>query len=198
MDHATNLFVTADDWVELAAAGLLRQIAGVALEGLVLGFGVLVGYFLRPTDDGQSFEDGVVGCAMTLENLLGRVLEVRGCEQKVLGGDVFVFEIRGLFERLVEQLVGGIRDGGLGRFSGNFWKLLEFAIEIAKHGLRADADLFQDRGNDSRLVFHQGREQVDRHQLWIAVLRRKFARALDRLLRFYGEFVPTYCHTLFL
>src|SRR4029077_20151603 len=126
LDHSTNLFVTADDRVELAAAGLLGQIAGVALESLVLGFGVLVRYFLRPADSGQSFEDGVVGCAMTLENLLDRVLEVRGCQQKVLGGNVFIFEIRGLLERLVEQLIGGIREGGLRRFSGNFWKLLEF------------------------------------------------------------------------
>ena len=117
MNYTANFFVAPDDWVELAAAGLLRQIAGVALESLVLGFGVLVRYFLRPTDYGQSFEDGVVGCAMTLENLLGRILEVRGCQQKVLGGDVFVFKIRGLLERLVEQLVGGIRDGGLRRFS---------------------------------------------------------------------------------
>jgi hypothetical protein len=71
-------------------------------------------------------------------------------------------------------------------------------MEIAQHGPRADADLLEDRGNDSRFVFHQGREQVDWRQLWIAVPRRKFARALDRLLRFYGEFVPTYCHSVFL
>ena len=46
LNHSPNLFIAADDRVELAAAGLLGQIAGIALQCLVFGFGILVGYLL--------------------------------------------------------------------------------------------------------------------------------------------------------
>ena len=47
LDHAADLLVAADDRIELAAARELGQIAAVALERLVLAFGVLVGDALR-------------------------------------------------------------------------------------------------------------------------------------------------------
>jgi hypothetical protein len=37
---------------------------------------------------------------------------------------------------------------------------------------------------------------MNRQQLGIAVLRRKFVPALDGFLRLDGEFVPTDCHDL--
>ena len=46
LDHAADFFVASDDGVELAAAGLLGQVAGIAFESLILGFGILVGDFL--------------------------------------------------------------------------------------------------------------------------------------------------------
>ena len=47
LDHAADFFVASDDGIELAAPRLLGQVAGVALQRLVLGFGILVGNFLR-------------------------------------------------------------------------------------------------------------------------------------------------------
>ena len=80
------------------------------------------------------------------------------------------------------------------RFSGNFGKLFDVAIEIAQNGLRADADFFEHRRNDAFFIFEQGGEQVDGQQLGIAVLGGEVIRALDGFLRFDGEFFPTDRH----
>ncbi len=47
LHHAADFFIAADDRIELAATRLLGQIARVALQRLVLRFGILVGDFLR-------------------------------------------------------------------------------------------------------------------------------------------------------
>ena len=64
LDHAADFFIASDDGIELAAAGLLGEVASVFLQRLELGFGILVGNFLRAADDGERFQDCVVGRAM--------------------------------------------------------------------------------------------------------------------------------------
>ena len=51
LDDAADFFVASDDRIELAAAGLFGQVAGVFVQRLKLGFGILVGNFLRAADD---------------------------------------------------------------------------------------------------------------------------------------------------
>jgi hypothetical protein len=195
LDHAADFFVAADDGIELAAAGLLGEVASVAFESLILGFGILVGDFLRAADGGQSFQNRVVGCAVTGEDLLGRILlEMRDGQQQVLGGDVLVLEVGGFFEGLLEQLVGGVRERGLRRLAGNFGKLFDFAIDIAENGLRADADFFEHGRNDAFFVFEQRRQQVQPAAARGCRAQRRVVRALDGFLRFYGEFFPTDGH----
>ena len=72
LDDAADFFIASDDRIELAAAGLLGQVAGIFLQRLKLRFGILVGDFLRAADNGQGFQDRIVGCAVTRENLLRR------------------------------------------------------------------------------------------------------------------------------
>ncbi len=195
LDDAADFFVAADDGIELAAARLLGQIASVALQRLVLGFGILVGHLLRAADHGERFQDGVVGGAVAGEDLLrGVALEMRDREQQVFGGNVFVLEIRRFFESLVEQFVGLVRERGLGGASGNFGKFFELAINLGQHGLRANADLLQDGRHNAFLVFEQGRKQVQRQQFRVAVLGGQFVRTLDSFLRFDGKFVPADGH----
>src|SRR5580692_7429387 len=112
----------------------------------------------------------------------------------MLGGDVFILKVGSFFEGLLEQLVGGIRERGLRRLSGNLGKLIDLAIDIAEHGLRAYADFFEHGRHDAFLILKQGGEQVYRQQLGVTVLRGKLVRALDGFLRFYSEFVPTDWH----
>ena len=47
LDHAADLFVAADDRIELAAARELREVARVPLQRLVLVLGILIGHALR-------------------------------------------------------------------------------------------------------------------------------------------------------
>ena len=154
LDDAADFFVASDDRVELATTGLLVQVASITLQRLVFGFRILVGNFLRTADHGEGFQNSIVGGAVTGEDLLSNVaLEVRDREQQVLGGDVFVFEVGGFFEGLLQQLVRLIRHCGLGGLSGDLGKLFEFTIDFGQHGLRADADLFQHRRNNAFFIF---------------------------------------------
>jgi hypothetical protein len=123
------------------------------------------------------------------------MLKVRDRQQKMFGGNILVFEVRGLFEGLLEQFVGGIRKHGLSRFSRNFRKLLDFAIEFAENGLWADADFLQHRRNYALFILEQGGQQVNRQKLRVAVFGREFVRTLYCFLRFYCEFIPTDGHT---
>jgi len=47
LHYRANFLVAADDWIKFAAPSLLGQIASVALQGLVLGFRILIRDFLR-------------------------------------------------------------------------------------------------------------------------------------------------------
>ena len=92
------------------------------------------------------------------------------------------------------SLLALVRQRGLRGASGDFGKLFDLAIDLGEHGLRANADLFQHGRNDAFFVFEQRRQQVQRQQFGIAVLGGELVRALDRFLRFDGEFVPTDGH----
>ena len=109
-------------------------------------------------------------------------------------GNIFVLKVGGLFEGLFQQLISSVRKRSLRRLPGNLGKLFDLAIEIAENSLRANADLFEHRRNDTFFVFKQGSEQMHGQQLRIAVLGSEFVRALDGFLRFYSEFVPTDRH----
>ena len=104
LNDAADLFVAADDGVELAAAREFGQVLGVFFQGLELAFGILIGNALRAAHGGQRFQDGVVRCAEAVERVARRIVfKIGGGEQQVLGGDVFVFEVRGFLECLVED-----------------------------------------------------------------------------------------------
>ena len=60
LDDAANLFVAADDGIELAATGEVGQVLCIFLERLKLGLGILVGDALRSADSGKALEDGIV------------------------------------------------------------------------------------------------------------------------------------------
>ena len=195
LDHAADFFVASDDGIEFAAAGLLGQVAGVFVQGLELGLGILVGNFLRAADDGERFQNGFVGRAMAGENLLaGVALKLRDGEQQVLGRDVFVLEVGGLFEGLLKELVDFIGERDLSRVSGNLGKFFELFVDFSQDGLRADADFFEHGRDDAFLVLEQRGEQVNGAQLGIAMLGGELVRALDGFLRFDGEFIPTDGH----
>ncbi len=68
LDDAANLFVAADDRIELAAARKLRQVAPVFLERLVFGFGILIGDALRASHLREHLENPILRDVVLLEN----------------------------------------------------------------------------------------------------------------------------------
>ena len=132
LDDAANFFISSNDRIKLAATRLFGQVASIFVESLKLGFRILVGHFLRSTDNDQSFEDRVIGRAVTSENLLRDIsLEVRDREKQVLGRNVFIFEVGCFFESLVQQLVGFAGERGPARLLPRPWEVF-----AARHKLR--------------------------------------------------------------
>ena len=60
LHHAPHFLVAADHRIELALLRQLGQVAGVALQRLVLGFGILVGDLLVAAHGGQRAQDVVI------------------------------------------------------------------------------------------------------------------------------------------
>src|SRR4030095_17196433 len=91
LDDAPNLLVASDARVELAAAREIGEIAGVALERLVLLLGVRIGHALSAADLDQRLVDRLGADAAGRQHAGRRpVALLRQAEEQVLGGDVLV------------------------------------------------------------------------------------------------------------
>ena len=93
LDDAADLVVAADDGVELALLGGLREVAAELLERLVLVLGVLVGDAVRAADGLDRLDDVVLARAVAAQRVAGGRLVLGEGEQQVLGGDVLVLEL---------------------------------------------------------------------------------------------------------
>ncbi len=154
LDDAADLVVAADDGVELALAGLLGEVAAVALEGLeaVLGVGVVDG--LVPADLLQDLEEPVAGDAGALEGLGGRGLRLEQRQEQVLGGDVLVLEGLGLAHGLLQGRVELGRDvGGRALRLGEGGELL---VDLGGDAAGVRAQLAERGRHHSSLLREQG------------------------------------------
>ncbi len=197
LDDAANLFVAADDRVELAAAGEFGQVLGVFFQRLEFAFGVLVGDALRSAHRGERLQDGFVrGAGGDQRIARGIALQVRDAEQQVLGGDVLVFEVVGLLEGLVERFVERLAQAGLrGRAGYTRQFLLDRCRSLSSRSV--GTPIFSSTGGDYALaVLEQSQQQMHGLELGVAELGRAILRLLHRLLRLDGEFVPTNSHFL--
>ena len=113
LDDAADLVVAADDRVELAVLGVLREVAAELLQRLVLLLGALVGDAVRAADLLDRLVSGLVGGAVAVEGVAASPrLGAGQREQDVLGGDVLVVELAGLAlgeAQDVHQLAAGGR-----------------------------------------------------------------------------------------
>ena len=195
LDDAANLFVAADDGVELALAGEVGEVFGVLLEGLKLGLGVLVGDALRSAHGGEGLEDGVVGGAHGGEGVAGGVSFGFGeGEEEVLGGDEVVLEGVGLLGGAVEDLLQGGGHGGLGVGAGDLGELGDGGVGAGEKLLHTDARALEDGQDDALAVVEQGGEQVHGQDFGVAVLGGEGRGGLDGLLRLYGQLLPLEWH----
>ncbi len=76
LHHAPNLFITADDGIELAAARRVREVARVLFDRAIGGFGILGRNAMAAANRGHCLQDGIVARAMARKDL-GRRVAVR-------------------------------------------------------------------------------------------------------------------------
>ena len=110
LHHTPDLFIPADDRVKLALTRHVGQIDRVALQRLVLRFGILIRDALRTSHRRERFQDGVVIRSGALQQTARRIVFLLGDgQQQMLGRDEFVLETLGFLESRIEHLV---RAGG--------------------------------------------------------------------------------------
>ena len=106
LHHAANLLVAADDRVELALARQVGQVFAVFFERLELALGVLVGDALDAAHGGEGLQHASWVAPMRGERVAHRVaLGLGEREQQMLGGNVIVLEVFGLFGGASRTLV---------------------------------------------------------------------------------------------
>src|SRR6185295_3527321 len=79
---------------------------------------------------------------------------------------------------------------------GDLGQVPKLSFDDAVKLLSVDADLFQDRLDDAFRLGDQGRQQMQRVDLWIAAVGSQLLRALHRVLGLDRELVEAKCHFL--
>ena len=181
LDDAADLVVAADDRVELAVLGGLREVAAELLERLVLVLGVLVGHAVRAADGLDRLDDVLLARAVAAQRLAGGGLVVGEREQQVLGRDVLVLELAPARAR---RRAGRRRArGASGRLGGRALdgrELVERGVDVVADGLRAGAELVEDRDDDAVLLLEQDGEQVLGRGLGVVARGGERAGGLER------------------
>ena len=109
-----NLFVPADDGVELAQPGQIGEVAAEFLQGLVFFFRVGVGDALGAADLLQDLEKCIPRDAGLGQNPAGLpALLVEEGEKDVLDADVLVLHLAGLGKSGLQQGFAAVREIGL-------------------------------------------------------------------------------------
>ena len=190
---AADLLVAADDRVELALARKLGEVAGVALERVVLAFGVGVGHALGAAHLGQRLHGGLVVDAVGLEDARRRtVVAGEDREQEVLGGDELVLELAGLARRRVVELAEGASGSDLGARAPDDRQAVELAVELVLDALGIGADLGEEPRHHALLLAEEGDKEVCRRDLGMTLARGEISSVGDGFLGLDRELVGSH------
>ena len=190
LNDTTDLFVAADDRVELAAARQVGQIAAVPLESLIRAFGVLGGDALRSADALERLGDRVLRDPVLLEVLSRRraAAFVGDRDEQVLGAHELVFDALGFCLRAVRHERKSRRQARL-RSAVRLGHVLEQVAGAAGDRRDLDVHLPQQLGDDAVGLLDECHEQVLGFHLRVISLLGEIDRLGDRLASFLGEFV---------
>ena len=153
LHHAADLFVATDDRIELALAGQVGEVLGVALQGLVLVLGVGIGHPLGAPHVDERAVDGLRGHPRLREQPRSRAALLLGDrDQQVLGGDVLVLEPFRFLPRPVDDGLEA-RRGVLAPAAAPYRRqLVHLRLHLAREGLGARPQLGEQRPHHALLL----------------------------------------------
>ena len=158
LDDAPDLLVTADDRIELARAGLGREVAAVLLEGGIGALGVLGRDALAATHALEGLEDRLLAGRVRVEQRLRVATGLGDAEEQMLGRDVVVAETAGLSLRPIDDALrpgvegkGAALDAGAARQRGG---------ELAAERGQVDAEAAQRLRRDPVVGLDERAEHV--------------------------------------
>ena len=189
LDHAADLLVAADHRIELALPRGLGEVAGEALERLVLLLGILVRHLVRAAHLLERLEELLARRAEAVEQAVAFVALHGGeREQEVLGADVVVLQLLGILLGAVEDLIDLARERRIGAAA-----LLGIAGRLLLHA-RAEVgnvhtDLLQEWDDDPFFLREQRLQEVAVVDERIPGAAGDPERILDGVARFDGEFI---------
>src|SRR4029453_14184465 len=160
LDDAANLLVAADDRVELAAAREIGEIAGVALERLVLLLGVRIGHALVAADLDQRLVDRLgADAGGRQETGGGAVALLRQGQEEGLGGSIVAAEALPLALRPLDYLSRALAKVLAAR-APYLRHALERRVHLAKDRVGTGAELGQDRTHHAPALLEQRAQQM--------------------------------------
>ena len=189
LNDAADLFVAADDGIELALARELGQIASVARQRLVGGFGILRRHALVAAHLRQRRVDRVLRRAAALQQLRGGGAADLGRQrdEQMLGADELVLQPLRFGLRRVEDQLHPRRQADVGAVG--LRHRLQQRPRLGGHARRVDRHLAEDRRDDAAGLLDQGDEQMLGCDLRVVLLGREVLRAEDGFLGLLRECV---------
>ena len=192
LDHAADLLVAPDDGVDLAAAGEVRQVARVALQGLVLVLRVRIGDPRGAAHFLERLQQDVLLDARLGEPLRRVAARLGQGHQEVLGRDVLVAEFLGDLEGAVEDARQLAREHRVGRGARDLGAAVELGLDLAGERVGVGAELLENGDDDAVVLLEQGEQEVVAGQLRVAAGARVALGFLECLLGLDGELVQTH------
>ena len=190
LDDAADFRVAADDGIQLAPPGVVRQVAAVLLERLVLVFGRFVGHAPAAAHALQGLEHGLDGdaeAAGDLGDLAG--LAAEGGQEEVFRADVVVLHLRG---ELGGRFEGGLQvagDAAVQAFAFHLRAAAELAVEHVGKQVGLDADLLQHGGHDAAVLPDEGQREMEGIHFGMAALLGETLGVPEGFLGFGGPLV---------
>ena len=194
LHDAADFLVAADDRIELSLPRPLDQIDAVALQGLELALRRLIGHARAAADGLQHLEQLLVGDGVEFQDVLGLRIDLGQRQQQVFGRDELVFHRVGFALGGFEHLVEFSAESAAGPRPTRGRNVPVRPARSCPSCPPVDADAIEDRPHDAVIFRKQRCQQVQRVDLGMAAIRRKFLCPGHGFLGFEREFVETKCH----
>jgi len=196
LDDAADFLVAADHRIDLAGAGALGQVDGVALQRLALLLGAGGIHFLAAAHGFDGLLQQLLAAAGIAQGFAQGALVIEGGEHEQLGGDELVLALLCQLVGEIEQarqvlayldLAGGVLELGQG---------VEQGIELAAQHVDVDGGLLQQGRSGAALLVEHRLHHVGRLHLRVVASDRQALRLGQGLLETTGQLVHAHAALL--